>query len=259
MKNNLFFYIIFAVLVILLFFSCIYKKKIQTGQTEQFFIEKKSKNKIGYLLYLPHDYFKNKQNKYPLIIFLHGAGNQGSYLGLVKRLPLPKMLDQKKDFPFIVISPQYELSKEYVLENGLSIENFQEFYNHIINKYKIDINRVYLTGLSFGGYLTWNIAINYPDKFAAIAPICGFGVLENLYKYADLPKNLNKIKNIPIWVFHGAKDSMVPIKQSEIIVNELKKYRSNVKFTIYPDLDHDCWTKTYNNQELYDWFLENIK
>ena len=259
MKNNLLFKIILILLIIINTFNCFNEKKIVVGQTDQFFYDKKLNNKIGYLLYLPFNYYKSKKSRYPLIIYIHGTGSQGTNLLLLKRDTLPKLVEQKKDFPFIVISPQYELSKDYSVDNGLSIESFKEFYNCIIKKYKVDINRVYLTGASFGGYMTWNIAINYPDKFAAIVPVCGFGVVENLYKYAHLPKNLINIKNLPIWVFHGAKDSEVPIKQSEIIVNELKKIGNDVKFTIYPDLDHDCWTVTYHNEELYKWFLKNKK
>jgi hypothetical protein len=106
---------------------------------------------------------------------------------------------------------------------------------------------MYLTGLSMGGFGTWEYAVNYPDRFAAIAPICGGGNPERAWA----------IRNLPIWVFHGAKDQAVPIKQSEDMVNALKKVGNDVKFTVYPEAGHDSWTETYNNPALYEWFLKH--
>ena len=98
-----------------------------------------------------------------------------------------------------------------------------------------------------GGMGTWALAAMYPDRFAAIAPICGYGD----------PKNAEKIAHLPIWVFHGAKDPALPVKVSEAMVDALKEAGSQVKFTVYPDADHDAWTPTYENPELYKWFLKH--
>jgi predicted peptidase len=98
-----------------------------------------------------------------------------------------------------------------------------------------------------GGYGTWALAMKYPKRFAAIVPIC------------DHPKNISTIKNIPTWVFHGAKDSVVKLEESEKMVNALKECGGNVQFTVYPEADHDSWTATYDNPELYKWLLQQSK
>jgi predicted peptidase len=116
-------------------------------------------------------------------------------------------------------------------------------------RYKVDKKRIYLTGLSMGGYGTWALAAAYPERFAAIAPICGGGS-----RIMSL-----RLKDMPIWVFHGAKDKVVSIEESEEMVKAIRNRGGNVKFTIYPDAGHDSWTESYNNQELYDWFLEHSK
>ena len=106
--------------------------------------------------------------------------------------------------------------------------------------------RLYVTGLSMGGFGSWNLLAEYPGKFAAAVPICGGGD----------PAKAEMMKETPIWVFHGAKDSAVSIKKSEEMVDALKKAGGNVKFTMYPEAGHDSWTETYNNQEVYKWLLE---
>jgi predicted peptidase len=116
----------------------------------------------------------------------------------------------------------------------------------IIRTYRVDRDRVYLTGLSMGGFGTWDLAAAHPEKFAAIAPICGGGN----------PQNAKKLARLPIWVFHGAKDPTVPIERSREMVEALKAAGANVKFTVYPEAQHDSWTETYNNPEFYQWLLE---
>jgi predicted peptidase len=98
-----------------------------------------------------------------------------------------------------------------------------------------------------GGYGTWTLAAAYPDRFAAIAPICGGGKAFMAYR----------LKDVPVWAFHGAKDNVVPVKESEELVNAIKARGGDAKLTVYPDAGHDSWTATYNNQELYDWFLKH--
>jgi DNA gyrase inhibitor GyrI len=100
-----------------------------------------------------------------------------------------------------------------------------------------------------GGYGTWEMAMCYPEKFAAIAPICGGGD----------PYEIKNLKEIPAWVFHGDKDNTVPISEDQTMVDALKECGGNVEFTIYPDGTHDVWTETYNNPELYTWFLSHKK
>ena len=198
----------------------------------------------NYLLFLPEDYGQKKQ-QWPLIMFLHGAGERGSDLNKVKVHGPPKIVENRKDFPFIVVSPQcpeddWWTGKVEVLINLL---------DDIVARYKVDTERIYLTGLSMGGFGTWSLASEYPERFAAIAPICGGG-----NRIMAL-----RLEDVPVWVFHGAKDPVVPLEESEEMVNAIRSRGGNVKLTVYPDAGHDSWTETYNNQKLYDWFLEQRK
>ncbi len=114
-------------------------------------------------------------------------------------------------------------------------------------KYNVDKNRIYVTGLSMGGYGTWSLAMEYPYRFAAIAPICGAGN----------ERIACRLKDTPVWAFHGAKDNVVPISGDQKLIDELKKCGGDIKFTIYPNANHDSWTETYNNPKLYDWLLSH--
>jgi len=195
---------------------------------------------MRYLLYLPDDYTELK-TKWPLILFLHGAGERGDSLQKVKVHGPPKLIDNGKTFPFIILSPQCPKNQ------GWATDELDALLKDVTKLYRVDKNRTYVTGISMGGYGTWALATKYPDRFAAIAPICGGGYLNK----AEL------LKHLPIWVFHGAKDKVVPLQRSQEMVDVLKKVGGNVKFTIYPEAGHDSWTKTYNNPELFEWFLKN--
>ena len=192
-----------------------------------------------YLLYLPKGYNENDKTIWPTILFLHGAGERGNNLDLVK-LHGPPKLAEKKDLPFIIISPQCPAGQYW------DLDILDALLKHAVSKYKIDESRLYLTGLSMGGYGTWNLAVRYPQRFAAIAPICGGG---------DTSKVCN-IKNIPVWAFHGTQDKAVPFKMSESMVNNLKSCGGNVEFTIVQDGGHDVWTQAYDNPLLFEWFLK---
>jgi predicted peptidase len=119
----------------------------------------------------------------------------------------------------------------------------------VVAKCSVDKERIYLTGLSMGGYGAWALASAYPERFAAITPICGGG----RGFMAD------KLKDVPVWAFHGAKDNVVPLKESEEMVNAVKNRGGDAKLTVYPEAGHDSWTETYNNPQLYEWFLQHRK
>jgi len=195
-----------------------------------------------YLLFLPEGYGK-KQQRWPVILFLHGAGERGSDLRKVKKHGPPKIVEKRKDFPFIVVSPQCPKDDWWPDKTEMLINLLDD----IVARYNVDTERIYLTGLSMGGFGTWTLATKYPERFAAIAPICGGGK----------PIFAARLKDIPIWAFHGAKDKVVPLSESEEMVNAVNSKGGNAKLTVYPDAGHDCWTVTYNNQQLYDWFLQH--
>jgi len=200
--------------------------------------------KSQYWLYLPDEYGHEKK-KWPLILFLHGAGERGSNLNLVTKHGPPKLVKEGKKFPFIIVSPQCPANFWWPTE----VEMLNALLDEIIEKYNVDTDRVYLTGLSMGGFGSWALGCRNPERFAAIAPICGGGQ----------PYVAGKLKDVPVWAFHGAKDPAVPIIMSEVMVRAINRAGGNAKLTTYPNAGHDSWTATYTNQELYDWFLSHKK
>jgi predicted peptidase len=197
------------------------------------------KVKLKYLLFLPKGYDADTSKRWPLMLFLHGAGESGDDLEKVKMHGPPKLVASKPDFPFIVVSPQSP-------GRGWNPDTLNALLDDLSGTLRVDPDRVYLTGLSMGGFGTWALAASNPGRFAAIAPICGGGN----------PRDASKIKGLPIWVFHGAKDPVVPLSASKSMVDALEAAGApEVKFTVYPEAGHDSWTETYNNPELYDWLL----
>lgn len=201
---------------------------------------------LSYLLYLPPEY--DGTQKMPLILFLHGAGERGDDLDLAASQGLPKRLLQGADIPFIVVSPQCPLNDTWETH----LYNVMALLDHIIETYPVLEDQVYLTGLSMGGYGTWRLVTKFPARFAAAAPICG-----GMPWLVNPETALSTIRHLPLWVFHGAKDMAVPVEQSRVLVDILKKIGGSIRYTEYPDLQHDSWTVTYNNPELYTWFSKH--
>jgi len=202
----------------------------------------------NYLLFLPKDYGVQKSKRWPLILFLHGAGERGTNIWKVAVHGPPKIMKDKPDFPFLVISPQCPENQR--CDNDVVLALLAE----VPKKYKVDQGRIYLTGLSMGGYGTWSLGLTHPERFAAIAPICGGG--DPLALLLADRKRVNGLKTLSVWAFHGEKDPVVKLEESQRMVDALKKFGGKeVELTVYPEADHDSWTETYNNPKLYDWFL----
>jgi dienelactone hydrolase len=198
---------------------------------------------INYLLYLPDGYQQDTSKKWPLLLFLHGSGERGDDLEKVKTHGPPKLIEQGKKFPFIVISPQAPMGQ---------IWSTSDLYALLLNckqKLRVDPDRVYLTGLSMGGFGTWSLALEHPEEFAAIVPICGGGDTTNIWK----------LRNTAVWCFHGAKDKNVPLALGQQMITALQVYNPSAKLTVYPEAEHDSWTVTYNNDSLYQWLLMQKK
>ncbi len=196
---------------------------------------------LDYLLYLPSDY--EQKEAWPLVVFLHGAGERGDDLDKVKVHGPPKLVEEGKDIPAIVVSPQCATGDWWAkqpLELSALIDEIEE-------KYKVDKRRIYLTGLSMGGYGTWTLGAYTPDRFAALLPICGGG---------NPREAARRLRKTPIWVFHGGKDFVVPVSQSEEMVEALKRAGNDVKFTVYPEAGHDSWTETYDDPEVWKWMFD---
>ena len=214
------------------------------GQHERIYSgDEKTAAGMKYLLYLPRDYGK-VDYKWPVIIYLHGASVRGNNISKIKRYGLPWVVEHEKDFPFIVISPQCRSGK-----NWLDADKIIALLDEVASQYPVDPERVYATGVSLGGHGTWNLAQKYPDRIAAIAPLCG----RNDTAWAE------NLKNMPVWVFHGDRDRVCPFRYSRDMVEALKNLGNEPKFTVYHGGGHDIVTRTYSNDELYMWFLSQRK
>lgn len=212
------------------------------GQSAKEFTFKVEKD-LKYLIHVPEGYDADETKKWPFVLFLHGAGERGNDLDKVKVHGPPKLIESGQKLPFIVVSPQCPSGQWWETDVLMAlIESLEKTH-------RIDPDRIYVTGLSMGGYGTWAMAMRYPEKFAAIVPICGGGI----------PYKTRFISKLPIWVFHGDADSAVSISESEKLVEALKKHGSQVKFTIYPGVGHHSWTPTYDNPEVFKWLLAQKK
>lgn len=211
------------------------------------------KYNMEYLLYLPEGYSTKTTKRWALMLFLHGAGERGSTVQKVAVHGPPKMAKEGHKFPFIIVAPQ--CPKEELWSN----ESLMDLLDYIEGNFLVDESRIYVSGLSMGGYGTWNLAMNYPERFAAVVPICGGGeILPILLARDHDPNKLAAMKTLGIWVFHGGKDPSIPVDESERLVTLLRKAGcKNVKLTVYPEADHDSWTEAYDNPELYDWLLKH--
>jgi predicted peptidase len=201
-----------------------------------------------YLISLPPTYGEDKHEKWPLLLFLHGMGERGTNVWKVAVHGPPKLIQQERQLPFITVSPQCPSGQFWDPHAVVAL------VDEISRKYAVDPSRIYITGLSMGGYGTWDVITLYPEKFAAAVPICGGGNLVAVA--AQEGQKSAAYKQLPVWVFHGAKDRVVPLSESEQMVDMLKRRNGNVKLTVYPEAEHDSWTQTYNNPDLYDWLLK---
>lgn len=207
-------------------------------------------HQLRYLLYLPPGYDADTAKRWPLMLFLHGAGERGTNVQVVAvHGPLLKA-KQGTNFPFIIVAPQCPDGQVWDSEQLLHL------LTDVTTKLRVDRSRVYLTGLSMGGYGTWKLGLMRPDLFAAIAPICGGGsMIDALLVSRELGTAL---RSLPVWAFHGAKDPVVPLDESERMVATLKRLGvKDVKLTVYPEADHNSWTQTYDNPEFYTWLLSH--
>lgn len=197
----------------------------------------------NYLLFLPEGYGADPARRWPLILFLHGAGERGSDLSLVKRHGPPRLVEERPtDFPFIIVSPQCPEGEIWDPDVLLGL------LDEVCASHAVDGERIYLTGLSMGGFGAFDLALTAPQRFAAVAPICGAGnPLRVRPEHARLP----------FWVFHGDQDEKVPPAMSAQMVDALRAVGAPVQFTLYPGVAHDSWTQTYANPELYQWFLQH--
>ena len=184
----------------------------------------------------------NSQKKYPLLLFLHGRGEQGSDLDRVQ-IHGPFKKTAELQLPLIIVAPQSPRDEWW------DVDALSALVDHLLETLPVDTSRVYLTGLSMGGQGTWNLAIRRPEVFAAIAPICGYSA----------PSKAERLRDLPTWIFHGAKDDVIRLRESTNMADALFQVGNDARLTVYPEAGHDSWTKTYNNPQLYEWMLRQHK
>lgn len=199
-----------------------------------------------YMIYKPLEYESDTSQCWPLIIYLHGGSQRGTDLRKLYSSGIPDQIYRGREFPFIIVAPQCPVLIRWSTDNW-----FENFFEEITSKYRVDTDRVYLTGNSLGGSGTWYLGIKYPDKFAAIAPICGF---TSHMDYID--QNIDNLINTPIWAFHGRIDKTVPFEETQRMIKKLKGRNMSIKFTAMPDVGHWISWLVYPDQEIYDWFLK---
>ena len=200
---------------------------------------------VKYIVFVPKGYTPEKPH--PTILFLHGSGEQGDDGKKQATQGLGNAIKLAEDkWNFIVIFPQKPPGRGGFAEHEKLILDIVEKTK---KEYKVDDKRFYITGLSMGGYGTWMLTCKYPTMFTAAAPICGGGN----------PADAAKIKDLPLWNFHGDKDTAVPIKRSQDMIDALKAAGATPKFTIYPGVGHNSWDKAYREENLHEWFLQQVK
>jgi predicted peptidase len=217
-------------------------------QTEHLF--RTATDQLHYLLSLPADYERDPTRRWPLMLFLHGRGERGADLQMLKRHGIPRLIDEADDFPFITISPQCPLDTDWTPH----LETLIALTDHIEQSYRVDPARVYLTGLSMGGRGSWQLGSMYPDRFAAVVPICG--VMPHVPNFLE---TVTALKDTPVWAFHGDADDIVPIEHSDLIVGALRAVGGNVRYTVYPGVRHNSWRQTYDNPAVYEWMLQHTR
>lgn len=223
--------------------AVVHAQKPSPGSQVEQSLKLASGKSIPYLLYLPKNFGKNTTQKWPVILFLHGRGESRGPLSIVAKWGPPRMVARGDDLPYIIISPQCPNEQRWTSPD--QVTGVLDLLAHISKNFAVDKQRIYLTGLSMGGYGSWNLAAKHGELFAAVAPICGAGN----------PNDAEKLKNIPIWAFHGTEDRAVPYKHSVEMVEAIQKVGGNkIRFTTLQHIGHNSWSAAYATPELFDWF-----
>jgi hypothetical protein len=200
-----------------------------------------------YLTSLPADYEADASRRWPLVIYLHGGSDRGTDLRRLYSSGIPDQVYRGREFPFVMVAPQCPEHLRWSTDDW-----FENFLKEVTARYRIDADRVYLTGPSLGGSGTWYLAARYPGTFAAIAPMSGF-----TSHLDDIDQHLDDLVGIPIWAFHGKLDTVVPFEETERIVLKLEGRNKDLKFSAEPDLGHAIHWQVYPGRELYDWLLRH--
>lgn len=200
-----------------------------------------------YVSSLPKGYEADVTRTWPLVVYLHGGSDRGTDLRKLYSSGIPDQIYRGREFPFIMVAPQLPEHLRWSTDDW-----FENFTKDVFARYRIDRDRVYLTGPSLGGSGTWYLATRYPERFAAIAPMSGF---TSHLGYID--EHIDRLRDMPVWAFHGRLDTVVPFEETERIVRRLEGRNRQLKFSAEPEIGHWIHWQVYPGADLYDWLLQH--
>lgn len=209
----------------------------ETLTSKKFLSQKFPTEYLDYLEYVP----ENICNKCPLIIYVHGAGSRGNDTSKMARIGPLKASRTGGLNNSIIVAPQCHENSWFDLFHVLS-----EYIEYNIKRDIVDTKRVYIIGVSMGAYATWQMCMSHPNWFAAAVPICGGGMYWNA----------QRLKNLPIWAFHGALDTVVLPTESQKIVESVNKHGGNAKLTIFENAQHNSWDDAFATDEMWEWLFK---
>lgn len=223
-------------ITLLVFFGCIaeVKQPIQQGE-----FTTNAKETLEYYLYHPANVTEERPG---LLLFLHGGGEAGAQLKHLKISGPPSLMEEGYPFPFLVLAPQHPHAQKW-----WNVAAVHELLQKVIIEQNVDPSRVYLTGLSRGGYAAWEMAMNYPETFAATAIVSAMAPTP----YAHWLEH-----SMPIWIFHGADDAIMPVTEADEMAARLKELKFDLRYTRYPKTGHNAWDKAYKTDSLYIWMAQ---
>jgi predicted peptidase len=204
-----------------------------------------------YIVITPQTYKTERDRRWPMIVYLHGGEEGGGDINFLTQHSLPKIVLEDPDFPFVLLVPQIAAGKTWEADALLPL------IKQVSRTYRVDAHRVYVTGISLGGYGAWDLAVRHPETIAAVAPIAGGGNTIDL-KMAEGGR-LDALKSIGIWAFHGNGDTAVDASESQRMVGEFQRIgNSSARVTVFTG-PHDIWDRAYRDPALYTWFLQHAR
>lgn len=204
---------------------------------------------LPYQVYLPPDYGIDPRRSWPLILSLHGAAARGENPAEILKEGLPSAIEDGMDYPFVVVSPLCP-EQTWWSDHILAID---VLLKEVGDRYTVDRNRIFVTGVSMGGYGVWHLGAAYPDRFAGLVPVSGGAAW-----FYGFPERARTISQVPIWVFHGEADPIVPLREATILVDEMKESGGNIKFSVVPNGGHDIWKQVYRQPDLIEWMTQQV-
>jgi len=205
---------------------------------EHFSIQVSRQVSDNYLMYLPQGYSWKRQ-KWPLLIFLHGSGSSIQDIEKIRTTGPPRLFEEGMNSDFVLLAPQLHANLPW------DIERTHALIKRVISEYKVDVARVYITGLSRGGFGTWELAVEHPGLFAGVVPISA----------RDIPA-VERLASSNLWIFHGGDDDGVPWQGSQFMFNRLENAGANVQLSLYEGVGHNAWDRAYSDPSLWQWLLD---